>query len=369
MKNKNKIVALLIGFLIGSIGGFFAVIFLPTLGLKNILVGIIVLVLGIVFHVFIHELGHLIAGRMSGYGFVSIRFFNFTIINKNGKLIRKKFKIVGTFGQCLMSPPKQINGNYPFILYNLGGGFMNFIFSAIFIAFYFIFSSFSCAWVFNLLAAIGIFLGLLNILPLNLGIPNDGHNALNLGRDEVSRRALWSILNMNALMAQGFRLRDIPIEQYFFDNNVDLCDKNSNALVTNVATQHFEQLMDKHEFTEAKAFGENLLGKAEKMIEVHKNELRCELLFLELIGECNKEKIEHLYTKDLKKYIKATSIYTSRQRLLYAYTKLFLNDATEAVNVLAKFNKTCLSHPFEGEIIRDHELIGIVDDLANKSST
>lgn len=358
----------MIGFLIGAVGGFFAVIFLPSLELKNILAGVILLVFGVVFHIFIHELGHLIAGKMSGYGFVSIRFFNFIIVNKDGKLIRKKFKLAGTAGQCLMSPPKQVNGNYPFVLYNLGGGLMNFIFSAIFVALYFIFSSFSGAWAFNLLAAIGIFIGLLNILPINLGVPNDGHNALNLGRDEVTRHAFWTILNVNALMTQGFRPRDIPIEQYFFDNNVDLCDKNNNALVVNVATQHFDRLIDRHEFKEAKAFGENLLSKAGKMIDVQKNELRCELLFLELIDECNKEEIERLYTADLKKYIKATSIYPSRQRLLYAYAKLFLNDASEAVKVLAKFNKTCLSHPFDGVIILERELIALVDDLANQSS-
>ena len=368
MAKKNKIIAPLIGFFIGAIGGFFGIIFLPSLELQEILTGIIILVLGVVFHVFIHELGHLIAGKMSGYGFVSIRFFSFAIVNKNGKLISKKFKVVGTAGQCLMSPPKQINGNYPFVFYNLGGGLMNFIFSAVFVAFYFIFSSFSGAWAFNLLAAIGVFIGLLNILPLNLGIPNDGHNALNLGKDEVTRRAFWSILNVNALMTQGFRYRDIPTEQYFSDNNIDLCDKRNNALVLSVVAQNFERLIDKHEFAEAKAFGENLLSKAEKMIEVQKNEIRCELLFLELIGECNKEEIERLYTADLKKYIKATSSYTARQRLLYAYVKLFLNDDAKAAKILAKFNKTCFSYPFDGEIVRDRELIAIVDDLAKKLS-
>ena len=367
-KKSKTAVQLLISFLVGAIGGFFAIAFLPSLELQNILAGIILLVLGIVFHIFIHELGHLIAGKMSGYSFVSIRFFNFAIVNKNGKLISKKFKVVGTAGQCLMSPPKLINGNYPFILYNLGGSLMNFIFSIIFAAFYFIFPSFSGAWAFCLLAVIGVLLGFLNIFPLNLGIPNDGHNALNLGRDEVARRAFWSILNVNALMTQGIRLRDIPIDQYFFDNNIDLCDKNNNALGICMAILHFERLVDKYEFAEAETFGKNLLSKAINMIDVQKNELRCELLFLELIGEHNKEEIERLYTADLKKYIKATSTYPSRQRLLYAYTKLFLNETAEAANVLAKFNKTCLSYPFDGEIVRDSELIALVDGLANKLS-
>ena len=65
--------------------------------------------------------------------------------------------------------------------------------------------------------------------------------------------------------------------------------------------------------------------------------------------------------------IKTTSIYTSRQRLLYAYAKLFLNDATEAAKALAKFNKACLSHPFDGEIIHDRELIALIDEWENRT--
>jgi len=363
MTKKGKIAMQLVGFLIGAGGGFTVVMLLPTLDISNILAGVVILVLGFVFHVFIHEIGHLVAGIMSGYGFVSIRFFNFVIIKKDGKLTRKKFKVADTLGQCLMSPPKKVNGNYPFVLYNLGGGLMNLIFSALFLALYFTFSSFSGSWAFNLLAAMGIFFVFLNLLPLNMGVPNDGHNALNLGKNEVSRFAFWSILNVHALITQGLRLRDIPVEPYFLDK-VDLCDKNNNALVISVAIQHFGWLMDRHEFTEAKVFAENLLSNAVKMTDIHKNELRCELLFFELIGACRKEEIEHLYTADLKKYIKATSIYTSRQRLLYAYAKLFLNDAA-AAKVLAKFNKTCLSYPFDSEIIHDRELIALVDELAD----
>ena len=50
MTKKSKIVLQMIGFLIGAVGGFFAVIFLPSLELKNILAGVILLVFGVVFH-------------------------------------------------------------------------------------------------------------------------------------------------------------------------------------------------------------------------------------------------------------------------------------------------------------------------------
>ena len=367
MTKKSKIATHVTGFVVGLVGGYTFIALLPALNLQTLLAGFIVFVLGFVVHVFIHELGHLVAGRMSGYGFVSIRFFNLTIVKKDGKLTRKKFKVVGTLGQCLMSPPEQVNGNYPFVLYNLGGGLMNFIFSALFLALYFFFPSFSGSWTLTMLAGVGVFLGLLNLLPLNMGVPNDGHNALHLGKDEVTRRAFWSILNVNALMSQGVRIRDVPTDQYFLDK-IDFCNQNTNALIIGVVVQHFNWLMDRHEFAEAKVLAENLLSKSDKLIDVQKNELRCELLFLELIGECRKEEIERLYTADLKKYIKATSIYTSRQRLLYAYAKLFLNDATEAAKALAKFSKNCLSHPFDADIIHDRELIALVDELADQST-
>ena len=356
MTKKVKILAHVAGFLIGASGGFLLVILTPWDNWINVLLGFTVLITGFILHVFIHELGHMVAGMMSGYGFVSIRFFNLTIIKKDGKLMRKNYKIAGTLGQCLMSPPEPVDGKYPFVLYNLGGGLMNFVFSAVFLALYFVFAPFTYAWIFIMLACIGVFLGLLNLIPLNLGIPNDGHNALTLGKDELSRHALWTILNAAALMTKGVRHRDIPIEQLFFDDD-KLLKKDNNALVLNVANIRFEQLFDRQEFDKAKTFAETLLATAEKMIEIQKNELRCELLFFELIGECRKAEIERLYDKNLKKYVKATSGYPARQRLLYTYAKLFLNDEAKAAKILSKFDKTCQSHPFEGEIIQNRELM------------
>ena len=352
-------------FLLGGAGGALVAVFMPPSPL-GLLAWFVVLVVGIILHVFVHEVGHLIAGKMSGYDFVSIRFFNLTFIKKDGKLIRKKFKILGTLGQCLMSPPKPIDGQYPFAFYNLGGGLMNFAFSALFFALSFVFPA--LAWMFHLLAVIGIIVGLIQLVPIKSGgFPNDGYNALTLGKNDVARRALWSILNTNALVTRGCRLRDIPAEHFSMDD-FDLSDKDNNALVANVAVTRQAWLMDRHEFAEAKALAESLLNTVDRMPDILKNELRCELLFLELIGECRKEEIDRLYTEDLKKYIKAMSLYVARQRLMYAYAKLFLHDDAEAAKALDKFNKACLSHPVEGEIASERELVALVDDLATEKN-
>ena len=57
-------------------------------------------------HTVIHEGGHMVFGLLTGYRFLSFRVLSFTIVKKDGKLIRKKLKVPGTLGQCLMYPPE-----------------------------------------------------------------------------------------------------------------------------------------------------------------------------------------------------------------------------------------------------------------------
>jgi hypothetical protein len=363
----KKFMPHIISFLIGVIG-MSAVLSLPPLfGLQEGAVSIIIwlLILGIYFvlHIFIHEFGHLVAGKMSGYDFVSIRFFNVMFIKEDGKLLRKKFNVVGTLGQCLMSPPEPVNGKFPFVLYNLGGSLMNFIVSVLSLALFFVFSS----SLFVVFAGIGIILGIINILPMNVGVPNDGHNAMSLGKNDAVRHSFWFILYANAQITKGMRIRDISEEKFGFLDSANLSDKNrNNALVVNAESFRFEWLIDRREFEKAKTFGEHLINTTENMIDLQKKEFSCELLFLELIGECRKEEIERLYTKDLQKYIRATSSYVSKQRLLYAYAKLFLRDDAQAAKALEKFNKIIPSYPLVGEIESNRELIEIVDKLAEE---
>ena len=367
MTTKKKIVIHIIGFIVGCIGGYCVAFVLPSVGLLPLLAGFVSLMAGFLLHVFIHEAGHFVMGKISGYEFVSIRFFNWIFIRKDGKLTRKKYNIPGTGGQCLMSPPEPVNGKFPYVLYLLGGSLMNFIFCALFFALYFIFASLSLsgAWIFIVFVIVGGFTGLLNILPIHLGVPTDGLTVLTLGKNEVERNALWLILHVNALITKGVRHRDIPAERFSFLDNVNLSD-NKNVAVMSAEINRFEWLVDRHDFKEAKAHAEHLLHTAPKMIDIHKNELLCELLFLELIGECRKEEIACLYTPAIKKFIKATSSYPSKQRLMYAYAKIFLNDEAEAMKTLEKFNKNCLSYPFDGEIARDREMIRLIDDVADK---
>jgi len=313
-------------------------------------------------HIAAHEAGHLVAGLMSGYSFASFRLFSITLIKINGRIVRRKYNIVGTAGQCLMSPPGTADGAFPVILYNLGGAAMNFLLSLVTFAVLIILPDAAALASVALLvsAIIGAIIFLTNLIPLKInGIANDGYNALTLGKREKARRAFWLLLKINASVIQGSRYRDFPAEWFEYIDCGDLSD----PIVASLVLMKYNYLVDKMELDEAKTLAGSMLSSPGKMLELHKNELRCELLFYELIGLCRDEEIDRQYDMKLRKYVKATSSYISRQRLLYAYAKLFLCDDDKADAALRLFEKACLKSPFSGDIEGERELVGLVDSL------
>ena len=70
-----------------------------------VLFSIIGFLVTLVLHITAHEGGHLAAGLLTGYKFVSFRIFSITFIRSARGIVIKRFKIGGTGGQCLLSPP------------------------------------------------------------------------------------------------------------------------------------------------------------------------------------------------------------------------------------------------------------------------
>ena len=357
------------GLIIGYFGARAIGVFIPaqvTLWQSLIVYGVIMAaaLFSLFLHILVHETGHLVMGLLCGYRFVSFRVFNFTIVKEKDGLVRKRFKLVGTVGQCLMSPPEFVGGSFPYVLYNLGGPAMNFVFCGVFFVAFLLASKTAspASAVFLIIAAFGAFMGLFNIVPQKIGgVANDGYNVFILGKNDAARRAFWLQLRVTAMVTQGVRYRDLPDEWFMVSD----CGNWNDPIAAVVVLGRYSYLLDKMEIKEARALAGKLLYSASRMLELHKNELRCELLFHELIGECRKEEIERLHTAELKKYIRATSSYMSRQRLLYAYAKLFLDDLSAAGAARRKFEDACAHTPFSGEIPGERELVGLIDDIAD----
>lgn len=319
---------------------------------------------GFVLHIFLHEAGHLAAGKLSGYKFLSFRVFNFTIIKKDGKYSRKKFTIPGALGQCIMIPPagdSSAKCETPYLLYNLGGGLFNIFFGLITLVLWLVLPGLSDVIKIMLLffSVSGTYLGVINLIPVR-SFSNDGHNIRLMRKDEDARRAFRIMLLMIAYTTMGVRVKDMPVE--WLEHKGALSEKNT--LTATPVFLHQAALTDRHEFTEAKALADRIIEECGQLIEAQLNEIIIESLFCELVTERRSEEVERLYTNEIKKYVKATAFMISRQRLLYAYAKLYLRDPAEAESALEKFNKGCASYPFVGDIESERELISIIDALA-----
>lgn len=350
MKKGKEIIGFGICVLLGAIGGILAV-FLKENGIVKPISSvwiIIAFVISMFLQIIIHELGHLIAGLFSGYEFNSFRITNLIWIKENGRVKLKKYSLKGTMGQCLMVPPEN-KANYPVILYNLGGVLMNIIVSIVALLIAILLKNAPLM----IFAGIGFFFAFLNGIPMKSGgVPNDGMNVKCFKKDPLARQAFDSQLRFNALSVKGARLKDMPDEWFEIPVESDLNNINTGTLLYMQAAK----LLDACEFDKAKEKIQWILDNVKGLIGLYINELKCELIFCNVMLD-EYEEAEKLYEYEMKKYINETGTNPSRKRLMYGYYLLVEKDSKKAEKELALFGKLKKTYPNKGDLACEEEFI------------
>ena len=371
-KNYGDIAAKIIMLLTGAVCGIFIIFTMnffgtlvkgPAAFLLMFAEAMIIMYIASFVQTIIHESGHLIFGLITGYKFVSFRIGHFMFIKEKSRLKIKLYNVVGTAGQCLMMPP-QWNEKIPYRLYNLGGCIMNAATALFALAAYFAAGAEGFfALCMAMLAVMGLSMALTNGIPMRVGgISNDGMNAALLGKKENTLRAFWLQLYVNGLIAKGERYRNMPREWFRLPEGEELSDPICCAM----GVMLYNFCFDMHEFDEAEQTINYMLN-APGLLDVEKNELLCELLFLRVLRGAPKEEIDSLLTPKLDKYIKATANYVSRRRLAYAYQLLYLKNYSTAQKCLEVFERTAATYPYSAETENEREIIEIVKQKASVS--
>ncbi|WP_102401810.1 hypothetical protein [Haloimpatiens massiliensis] len=370
VKQKNvkelfkKIGAIILSMGIGAITGIFVCKLIEEVvgdyGLFTIIIGMAIFVVAFILQLILHEVGHLICGLWSGYEFVSFRIGTLTFVKDNGKIVTKKFTIKGTAGQCIMMPRKDKKHDCPYILYNLGGILMNAVITCLCIAIYLWCPMPNMLSIFFIFVAIsGVYDLILNGIPMKItGVCNDAYNVLFIGKDEIAKYSYYTMLRVNGLLYRGIRVKDMPFEWFELPDGADL----NNPIISTMEIIKAGYYLDKKEFHKAKECYEKLLNDVPNLIKLYQNEIKCDLLFFEIIGEARKDIIDKLYTEELKSYIKATDCYMSRKRLMYAYALIIEQNTQKADKLLNEAyiaQKTC---PAKGEAESEMEIIELVKE-------
>ncbi len=326
----------------------------------NIYVILFIFILAYFLHTIIHELGHLIFGKFTGYRFVSFRIGSFTIIREDEKFKIKRFRIPGTAGQCLMMPPEKKDEQYPFLVYNLGGVFMNSIVTAItiFMAIYIKELNYiKLIAIFTSLA--GIIVIITNGIPMKIGgVANDGYNIRSMLKDRDARDSFYLQLQVNGLLTEGFRIRKMPYENFKLEEGVDYSDPLNFSKIL----MAYSYYLDNKKFKKAKEVLDFGMDYVNDTIPIYRQEFNSERLFIEIMGNCEREKIENLYTRNLEKYIKSSKFMLSKKRIMMAYEGLYRGNRERGLIHFQELKKLAKTYPIKGEIKMEMMLGKIIED-------
>ncbi len=301
------------------------------------------------FHIVIHEAGHLLFGLVSGYRFVSFRIGSFVLVRDDEGFRLGRFSIAGTGGQCLLDPPAMTDGRFPYKLYYMGGVAVNLLTAAISAVI-----AVSCdgigaaaAVVLLAIAITGTFVGLLNGVPMKIGgMPNDGYNLFVAEREPQTLRSLWIQLKVNALQTRGERLRDMPAEWF---------EVPDDAAVAGLAVA---RLFDDMRIADARLMLQRMAAADSGSIAVYRMGVACESAFVEIMTGGSAESVAEILTPEVRRYAEAYSRYMlSCVRLLYVHARFVEHDAAKADELYAKAVKMAPKSPNKGDAASEMELM------------
>lgn len=313
------------------------------------------------FQLIIHEFGHLIFGLLSRYKFSSIRIGNRMLLKSSGKLKFKKLKIVGTAGQCLMTPPDMVNGKIPVLLYNLGGALLNFIFCIFFFLIYlFTKGTNYISVILELSITYGIYFTLLNAIPMKSGtIDNDGYNALSLLKNPNLCQEFWIQLKINELLSKGNRLKNMPNEWFYIPKPAEM----RNSIATTIAVFTCNRLMDQHKFEEANENMKHILRSKTSINGINRNLLVCDRIYCEILNN-NTLSAKKLLTNEIKDFMNSMKDFPTILRTRYAYTLLIDGNFEKANEIKKRFIEVGKTYPYTADVRSEKELIDIITNIS-----
>ena len=123
------------------------------------------------------------------------------------------------------------------------------------------------------------------------GIANDGYNLRSILKDNLAKYCFYTQLKINGLLYKGINFKDMDKKCFEIDDNADF----SNPLVTAIKAWESNYYAYNKDFQKAKKCCEFLLNYKPTIVKFFENELKCDLLFYEIISGEDKNKINNIF--------------------------------------------------------------------------
>ena len=124
----------------------------------------------------------------------------------------------------------------------------------------------------------------------------------------------------------------------------------------------YNYYLDNKKFKKAKEILDFGMKYVDDTIPIYRQEFNSERLFIEIMGDCDKEKIEKLYTKNLEKYIKTSKFMLSKKRIMMAYEGVYRGNRERGLIHFQELKKLAKTYPIKGETRMEIMLGKIIED-------
>ena len=346
-----------------------AIIFNETLTIeKKLLFLILILIMFFLSNylcTIIHESGHLIFGLISGFRFISFRIGSTIFLKdqKSNKIKKKKYFMAGTGGQCILDTPKD-ETKKPFILYNLGGVFLNLIFAVINGVIYIFVKELIIGYFFLFMMLQNILMIILNGIPLRSNyIDNDGYNTKQISKSNLAKEAFYAQIKITKSTTNNIRLKDMDESFFLFDQ--ELTEKNS--MVSTIKLFRIERLIDEHKYLEA-IEDLKLLLNDDTLAGIYQNTVKSNLIFCYLVTN-NQELAKKYIDKGFKNMLKMKMPVPNMIRYKYTYYLLLENDVEKASAERTYLSQIEEKYPYKADFEGELEQINVAKEvyLANQN--
>ena len=331
-------------------------------GPAAILVGIgilLLLVISVFIHMFLHECGHLLFGLLSGYSFQSIRWGSIMLMKTEEGIRMARYSLAGTGGQCIMMPPDTSDEDMPTSLYNLGGILVNGVVVILSVILYLIFAKNVYVLLLSaFMVLIGIYLIIVNGIPM-ASMGNDGYNALHLAKDPIAKHCFKLQLLIVAQSAKNIPITDLPSEWFDWEEKV-----SDNALIMGQGVNRLEWLVYSKRIQEASELSTFILENVHKLADVLMHLVYIEHISCMIWLGVDREQIIESFEK-YKKDILLMRQLPSTQRMLYLFYSYVEADEKKANKAKKQFEKIAANYPYPCEIEIERQLMDLKNVLDN----
>ena len=308
-----------------------------------------------ILNIVLHEAGHLVAGLMTDYKFVSYRFFNWTLIRKDGRLQWRNFELEGSGGQCLMFPPDKPLEEIDTRWYNAGGVLAQIIITLL--AIVLLWALDLPNWLDMLLGMMALFgiLGVLtNDIPMKLGgVANDGYNLLQLDKDLAAKQSFCNVLELNARNQEGQTYGEMPERLFNIPDPIDWKNPMHTATVLASATRK----QAKHQWEESYRQLTEACSHKSDIMPLYQLELE-NMMTLACIATGRDEEARQHYTDEVAKYVNHHAPTQSDKQMTTMAVALALEgDRPKAEQLLNKLDADHDKYIHQGDLTMSLDLM------------